>query len=159
MYLKLSWSTIICTVSNLFQLTATRSQGMYHVCNWLSIQLGPRIWGNKAPKSRRRMHAANILDHSIDCNTVLANAQPQQQVNSSHCWVCSRWLWKGVGEILEPNLPIVRISYVITQNVTVTNLNLYTSTAVVIKRIKMLSHIVLLYSLKCHSSCYKNEVI
>ena len=30
-------------------------------------------------------YAANILDCSIDCNTVLANAQPQQQVNSAHC--------------------------------------------------------------------------
>ena len=34
--------------------------------------------------SRRRMHSANILDCSIDCNTVL-NTQPQQQVNSTHC--------------------------------------------------------------------------
>ena len=66
------------------------------------------------------MHAANILDRSIDCNTALANAQPQQQVNSSRRWVCSRWLWKGVGEILQPSRPIVRISYVITQNITVT---------------------------------------
>ena len=120
MYLKLSWSTIICTVLNPFQLTATRSRGMYYICDWISIQLGPRIWGSKAPKSRRRMHAANILDRSRDCNTVLANTQPQQQVNSCRCWVCSRWLWKGVGEILQPNRPIVRISYVITQNITVT---------------------------------------
>ena len=50
-----------------------------------SIQLGPGSQGNKASKSRRWMHAANILDFSIDCNTVLANAQPQQQVNSARC--------------------------------------------------------------------------
>ena len=36
MFLKLSWSTIICTVSNPFQLTVTRSQGMYHVCDWIN---------------------------------------------------------------------------------------------------------------------------
>ena len=34
--------------------------------------------------------------------------------------VCSMWLWKGVGEILQPSWPIVRISYVTTQNITVT---------------------------------------
>ena len=43
-----------------------------------------------------------------------------QQVNSPRCWACSRWLWKGVGDILQPSRPIVRISYVITQNITVT---------------------------------------
>ena len=35
------------------------------------------VAGNTSPGfriSRRRMHAANILDCSIDCNTVLANA-------------------------------------------------------------------------------------
>ena len=77
---------------------------------WLNIHSAwAQDLAQKAPKSRRRMHVANILDRSIDCNTVLANAQPQQQVNSARCWVCSRWLWKGVGEILQPNRPIVRI--------------------------------------------------
>ena len=33
--------------------------------------------------------------------------------------VCSMWLLKGVDEILQPNRPIVRISYVISQNITV----------------------------------------
>ena len=35
------------------------------------------VAGNTSPgfcMSRRRVHAANILDYSIDCNTVLANA-------------------------------------------------------------------------------------
>ena len=86
------------------------------ICEY-PFSLGP---GSRATK--RRMHAANILDRSIDCTTVLANAQPQQQVKSARCWVCSRWLWKGVGEILQQYRPIVRISHVITQNITVTKL-------------------------------------
>ena len=89
---------------------------------WLNIHSAwaQDLGQQSAEISRRRMHAANILDRSIDCDTVLANAQPQQQANSARCWVCSRWLWKGVGEILQPNRPIVRLPYVIAQNITVT---------------------------------------
>ena len=72
-------------------------------------------------------------------------------------WVCSRWLWKGVGEIPQPNQPIVRLLYVIMQNITATMFkNLYQH------RCGYNAHqsrIVLLFWLQCHSNCYKNEVI
>ena len=50
----------MCPVSNPFQFPATRSQGIYVIS--ISIKLGPGNQGNKASKSRRWMHAANILN-------------------------------------------------------------------------------------------------
>ena len=88
---------------------------------WLNIH---SAWAQDLGQQSAKIKAKNACfkyfgsQHRLQ-HTVLANAQPQQQVNSSCCWVCSRWLWKGVGEILQPSRPIIRISYVITQNITV----------------------------------------